>query len=197
MTLKTDKNGIVQHFRKKINTGRKQELKEFLLEHYRYHTGNSWNRSTSYANCVKINHLPLTQEQRNVAYDLLDLEETYDCINESIADWGREQGWRYQAGFNGRSSGYLVMYQGEKKSDGSHICWPFRSIDSDPDCDFNGWQLEDFQSRAKLVQSFDLLCDQILTQFIYLCDNYEVKEETIMIPKTVKVLQEKGMEAHG
>ena len=197
MTLEIDKNGIIRHFRKKINTGRKQELKEFLLSHFRYHTGNSWNNSTSYANCVKVHHLPLTREQLDKAFDLTGLEETYENINDLIREWAIERNWRWQVGFNGRSSGYLVMYQGEKKEDGRHICWPYRSIDSDPDYDFNGWQLEDFKDRVKLVASFDLLCDKILTAFVDLCDNYEVKEEVIMVPHTVKVLQEKGMEAHG
>ncbi len=26
----------------------------FLKKHFRYHTMNSWNRSTSYANCIKL-----------------------------------------------------------------------------------------------------------------------------------------------
>ena len=50
----------------------------FLTTHFRYYTNNSWNLSTSYANNVKIYNLGLTSEERDKAYELIDLPETYD-----------------------------------------------------------------------------------------------------------------------
>ncbi len=30
---------------------------KFLRKHFRYNNMNSWNRSTSYANCIKLHHV--------------------------------------------------------------------------------------------------------------------------------------------
>ena len=43
---------------------------------------------------------------------MLDMPEVYDSINFLIQGWSSAHDWRWQVGFNGRSSGYLVLYQG-------------------------------------------------------------------------------------
>ena len=178
----------IRHFEQDLAGHSAEELKEFLVWHRRYHTMNSWNKSTSYANCVKIDQLPLTRTQRDIAYDLLEVEEVWDDIRFLMDEYAREHKYKYQVGFNGRSAGYLVLYRRGQNPDGSIFTYPGKSFDMEPAMDFDGWELEDFQDRAAFVSRFDRLCDDILTAFVSFIDNYEVKNETVMVPKTVKVL---------
>src|SRR4030067_1592007 len=97
---------------------KREEMIAFLRVHFRYYTMNSWNRSTSYARRVKIRNLGLTREQESRAYDLIYVEDTFLEINERIREFSEENGCRYQAGFNGRSSGYIVLIQGGKEPSG-------------------------------------------------------------------------------
>ncbi|MDO8726721.1 MAG: hypothetical protein Q7J35_11695 [Candidatus Methanoperedens sp.] len=96
----------------------REEMIAFLRGHFRYYTMNSWNRSTSYARRVKIHNLGLTGEQESRAYDLIYVEDTFLEINEKIGEFSEENGYRYQACFNGSSSGYIVMLQGGKEPSG-------------------------------------------------------------------------------
>ena len=99
-------------FYRKVDTRNREAMIAFLEGHFRYHTMNSWNRATSYAGCVKIHRLDLTREQMDKAWAMLDMEEVFDAIHGIIQDWSVEHDWRWQVGFNGRSGGYLVLYQG-------------------------------------------------------------------------------------
>jgi hypothetical protein len=92
----------------------RKAMADYLKDHFRYDTMSSWNRSTSYAAKVKV-HTFVPNELLNRAFDLIGMSEPYDAINDIISDWTMEQDYQYQAGFNGRSSGYIVMYQGGKK----------------------------------------------------------------------------------
>ena len=96
----------------KVDARTREAMIGFLRDHGRYWTMNSWNRSTSYANCVKIHRLDLTRDQLENAWEMLDMPEVYDAIHVVLQDWAVEHEWRYQIGFNGRSGGYLVLYQG-------------------------------------------------------------------------------------
>ena len=96
----------------------REEMITFLRGHFRYYTMNSWNRLTSYARKVKIHSLCLTREQESHAYDLIYVEDTFLEINEKIREFSEENGYRYQACFNGRSSGYIVLIQGGKEPSG-------------------------------------------------------------------------------
>jgi hypothetical protein len=123
------------------------------------------------------------------AYDLLDVEEVWEFLQDLIREWERERKFEWQAGFNGRSGGYLVLYKGGKREDGQVFSWPGKEVDAD--LDFEEWTLEDFQSKAKFISEFDLLADQLLTAFVGYIDNYDVVDEEILVPRTVKVLVEK------
>ncbi|MBU4129170.1 hypothetical protein KJ582_03540 [bacterium] len=96
----------------------REEMIAFLRGHFRYYTMNSWNKLTSYARNIKICNLGLTGEQESHAYDLIYVEDTFLEINERIREFDEENGYRYQACFNGRSSGYIVMLQGGKEPSG-------------------------------------------------------------------------------
>ena len=88
---------------------------KYLSEHFRYDTMNSWNRSTSYARNVKIHKLSMDAETRDRAYELLDVPGAFAEVNALIEAFERKHDWRWHAGFNGRSGGYLVLYQGGRK----------------------------------------------------------------------------------
>ena len=44
-------------FYKEVNVKKRGEMITFLKKHFRYPTMNSWNRSTSYANCIKLHKI--------------------------------------------------------------------------------------------------------------------------------------------
>lgn len=110
-------------FSKQIDKRNRQAMIDFLSGHFRYDTTNSWNRETSYANLVKVHHLNLPPEIRSKAYDMVNLDEVNESLNDIIAQWDEDHNWKYQARFNGRSGGYLVLYQGGRRiSDHKSYC---------------------------------------------------------------------------
>lgn len=102
-------------FWKAVDTRSRQKMKKFLTEHFRYDTMSSWNRSTSYACNMKIYNLDVPEEVKDKLYEMLDCQEVYDRIHDLISDFNMEHGFVWQAAFNGRSGGYLVLYQGGSK----------------------------------------------------------------------------------
>ena len=208
-----------------IDVRAREPMIGFLRDHGRYWTMNSWNRSTSYANCVKIHRLGLTPEQLENAWAMLDMSEVYDTIQDLLNDWAAAHDWRWQVGFNGRSGGYLVLYQGGRDwknartaqcdeclkltwhkqdtpctSDGCDgtlrvlpelrpqiVTYPGRSLDESGD--FEDWTMDELRERVRLVQDFDQACDAAVTVFVDYCNSYQVVEQEIMVPKTVKVLE--------
>ncbi len=55
--------------------------------------------------------------------------------------------------------------------------------------DFEDWSIRDLQTRVKLIQDFDRLCDDIVAAYVYLCRHYRITEEEPLVPKTIKVLE--------
>lgn len=102
----------MKQFYKKVDLRSRKAMTKFLEGHFRYDTANGCNRSTSYANNLKINNLGFTNEQEEKLLDMLDCAEAYDNINDKIWKFGYDHDWRWQAVFNGRSGGYLVLYRG-------------------------------------------------------------------------------------
>lgn len=84
---------------------------DFLEKHFRYDTMSSWNGSSAWANNMKIYKVIPPQFQDKI-FEMLDCDEFYDGIHDLIRDYGLKNNYRYQAGFNGRSGGYLVIYNG-------------------------------------------------------------------------------------
>ena len=117
---------------------------KFLKNHFRYHTMNHWNRSTSYANNLKIYALDLTGEQKDALYDLLGCEEFGDAIGELCEEFDAAHSYAWQVNWNGRSSGYLVLYSGGLSETGYqsfctacgrsfHVTCPSCGADCSPD----------------------------------------------------------------
>ena len=104
-------------FQKKVDRRSRSAMVDFLKCHYRYSTMSSWNRSSSYAHCIKIHRLGLTSEQSDKAYEMLDAD-FWDDIRWPIDEFTASQGDCYTIGTNGRSGGYLVLYQSRRELTG-------------------------------------------------------------------------------
>ena len=64
---------------------------------------------------------------------------------------------------------------------------PGKSIDQDED--FVEWDIDSLRERVKLVQEFDRLCDQVVAEFCYFCEYYDVVDKDILVPKSIKTLE--------
>ena len=105
-------------FSKRVDKRSRAEMTAYLSGHFRYNTMNSWNRSTSYACNMKLYKLGLDQETEDKLWDMIQVPEFYERLNERIEDFNRQHNYLWQAGWNGRSGGYLVLYQGGTKPSG-------------------------------------------------------------------------------
>jgi hypothetical protein len=92
----------------------------FLASHLRYFTMNSWNLTTSYANCVKVYRLGLTPAQLEQAWKLLDMPLVFHAIRAGLERWAEARHWKWQIGQNGRSSGYMVLYRSGLDYENAH-----------------------------------------------------------------------------
>ncbi len=102
-------------YSKNVDLRSRKAMTDFLLKHFRYPTMNSWNCSTSYANNVKVHNLGLTGEQEDKLYEMLELPEFFERIGELFDDFSASHSNLWQVGFNGKSGGYIVLYQGYAK----------------------------------------------------------------------------------
>lgn len=140
-----------------------KSMYEFLANHYKYDTMNSWNGLKSIANNVKVYNLDL-EGDKWLALKMLE-EDNYVCVNMMIEDW-EDFHPGYVVGFNGRSGGYLVLYN--EKGNGNVL--PDIIAENDYE-EFKQWckdyygsvknYLKELQYYTKLVQDFDRLCDEL------------------------------------
>lgn len=151
------------------------KMVEFLRDHQRYWTANSWNRSTSYSARVKIHDfVPRTLQAQ--AYKMLEMREVYAEIGDRLLDFNDENK-PYSIGFNGRSSGYLVLY---------YDTYPLRSIDQH--AEYEDMDDDDLKNRYALVKAFDQAVIDCKAIFLRYCRHYKVEEKEVLVKKTVKVL---------
>jgi len=87
----------------------------YLTNHFRYYTGNSWNRSSSYAANVKIHRIMPDDLD---GYDFLQTEEAFREGKDIIREFEERHKYEWQIFSNGRSSGYLVLYTGGMRPSG-------------------------------------------------------------------------------
>ncbi len=177
-------------FYQKVDLSSRSEMIQFLLRHLRYDTMNSWNRSTSYACNLKLHSLGLDAATLDKLYDMLETQEFFDSQQVLRHQFGAEHLFRWQAAMNGRNGGYLVLYQGELRTDRDGnkevVCFPGRSTDDGED--FEDWTTFEIRSRVKLVQSFDKLADALVKQAVEMAKQYTVTEEQYFVPQVRKVL---------
>jgi len=175
-------------FIRKVDTRSRQAMVEYLQEHFRYDTMNSCNNSTSYAHNMKVYNLGLESEIEDRLYELLECEEFYWPINDLTDGFGKKHGYSWQAGFNGRQGGYLVLYQGGKYQNGQVYFSPGRGTDQGED--FTNWDMCALRDRVKLVQEFDRLAEDILYEAVHMAKDYKAVDEEYTVTKTRKVFKE-------
>ena len=147
------------------------------LKRTRYYTMNSWNLSKSLAYNLKIYNV-IDRDLQNACYNLLDVDYFYeDYINPLIEDFDYNNNFEWQAGFNGRSGGYLVLYKGGRNENGTVFVKP-------------GLNIEDNEVPAEVKKAFRKLAVDIVKTAEHMAKHYKVTEEEISVPKTIKVLQE-------
>jgi len=216
---------------KEVDKRYKESLTKYLRKHFRYNTMSSWNKSTSYANNIKLYNIDKPDcVDDDTFWEMIGLTEWQEKLSDLLEDFGRRHDWLWQAGINGRSGGYVVLYKGGIKPSGyksycthcgqknyeavpenqigtcgrceakarvnfkqTHMqvfTWPGKSTD---ECeDFSDWTLTEIRKRVELVQDFDRLCDDIVSEYLEICRNYRIAEEEILVPKTIKVLEPVG-----
>ena len=94
----------------------------YLRGHFRYSTWSGPN--TSYARNVKLHNLQFpARAVADRAHQLYLLDEPMERVKEIMHAWGRTHGYQYQAVFNGRSAGYIVMLCGDRvRSEYRSVC---------------------------------------------------------------------------
>jgi len=106
-------------FYKQVNLKKRGEMIAFLKKHFRYDTMNSWNRSTSYANTIKLYKIEKPVDiDDDIWSEMLSITQWQNKLSDLLEDFGRAHNWQWQAGINGRSGGYVVLYQGGIKTSG-------------------------------------------------------------------------------
>lgn len=101
----------------KVKKSSRKEMVSFLENHFRYYTMNSWNRCSSYAHNVKIHNLLLTPEQNDKFFELMGeglLDTFWQDVEALFIEEFRNETW-CTVGTNGRSDGYLVLYDCKKE----------------------------------------------------------------------------------
>ena len=106
-------------FYKEVDKRYRKPMTDFLQKHLRYDTMNSWNKSTSYANNIKLHNFDKPADiNENILWEMLEVTQWQDRLSVLLEDFGREHNWLWQAGINGRSGGYIVLYKGGIKPSG-------------------------------------------------------------------------------
>lgn len=146
-----------------------------MLKLIRYNTMNSWNNSTAPAFNLKIYNV-IPSELQDRVYKLMDLEGFYDGINILMQYFEREHNYIWQVGFNGRSSGYLVLYKGGIHENGRIFCYPGKAIDF-------------AEVPKEVMEDFRKLASDIVKHTIHMAKHYKVVVKEIKVSKEIKVMQ--------
>ena len=106
-------------YHKQVDKRYRETLIKFLKKHFRYDTMNSWNRYTSYANNIKLHNIKKPEAVDNDTWwEMLWITSWQEKLSDMLEDFGRTHNWQWQAGINGRSGGYVVLYKGGIKPSG-------------------------------------------------------------------------------
>lgn len=143
-------------FYTKINLNNEKEMFDYLKNHFTYDTMSSWNEEESIANNVKFYNLNLDGDW---SLALSNLEaDNYELVNSFLEGFHTDHP-NYQVGFNGRSGGYLVLYNDNNWCN----ILPTEILYSNTYEDFKEeYNDKDLLVRyTELVQDFDMLCDDL------------------------------------
>ena len=177
---------------------------------------NSWNNATAPAYNLKV-HKVIDSKLQNKVFELMDCEGFYDEINSMIHEFDRKYKNTWQAGFNGRSGGYLVLYRGgqdvkryTKEDFKKNNNYNGRVYISDR----HGWKsleeakkaglidrdiitrvytqpgksIEESEVPGAVLRAFRKLAVDIVKHVEYMAKNASVEDETYIVEKTRKVI---------
>jgi hypothetical protein len=180
------------------------------LEMIRYDTMNSWNGSRAPAFNLKVYYV-IPQEYRDKVYELMECDGFYDDINFLMMEFAQTHNYLWQAGFNGRSGGYLVLYRGGRKATHKSVCTVcgqrnYKTIEESgklcgrcrQETRINkiGYTIHTFPGQniptenvpRDVLESFTRLAESIVQTTINMATSCEVEEETYTVEKTRKVI---------
>ena len=146
------------------------------LKRIKYYTMNSWNLSTAPAYNLKIYNV-IDNNLRDKVYEMLECEDFYFEINDLIHNFDIKHNHKWQAGFNGRSGGYLVLYTGGKHKDDRPFSYPGKDIDEK-------------DVPTDVLRSFRQLALDIVKTTEYMAKNRKVEDEEYTVTRNRKVLTE-------
>ena len=149
---------------------------EFINNHFTYYTLNSWNGLQSIANNMKLYNLGLEGDWTTVLDYLYDEEDIGGIgfqIRDLVDEWEANHPG-YSLGWNGRSGGYLVIYNHDRRNGTVN----FRNIlpedltgfDNYEEFketikDYYGWNVKDMvpelREYTQLIRDFDKLCEDL------------------------------------
>lgn len=152
-----------------VDITKEKSMWHFLKNHFTYSTMNSWNGMKSIAHNVKLYNLKLDGDW-TVALQFLHDEMDTGClqmfIDDEIREFSRENPG-YVVGFNGRSGGYLVLYNSDNYRTVLPDCVEQYDTYEDfkLDCKDYGYRISDYYRELRevtlVVREFDKLCDRI------------------------------------
>ena len=152
-----------------VDITKEKSMWYFLKNHFTYSTMNSWNGMKSIAHNVKLYNLKLDGDW-TVALQFLHDEMDTGClqlfIDDEIREFSRENPG-YVVGFNGRSGGYLVLYNSDNYRTILPDCVEQYDTYEDfkLDCKDYGYRIKDYYRELRevtlVVREFDKLCDRI------------------------------------
>lgn len=182
-----------------VDITKDKSMFNFIAQHPTYYTMNSWNGTRSIAHNVKLYNLGLDGDWSRALAHLESGE--YDTIHFMIEDWEREHP-SYKVCFNGRSGGYLVLYNREN----SRSVFP-ETLDYETYEDYKA-DMRDYYGSVKanrdelvefvrLVQAFDRLCDEIRDYVNDLSKLSYEKEEMQKIVETFNLEYSSDLELLG
>ena len=159
-------------YKTNVDIANTKSMWNFLKEHFTYYTMNSWNRQESIANNVKLYNLNLDGDWTTVLDYLRDAEDCgglQDMIDGEIQAFNEEHYPNYRVSFNGRSSGYLVLYNADDNCSVLPPCVTsydtYEDFKEDIKAYWNGYNVSDFKQELRdaveLVREFDKLCDTL------------------------------------
>lgn len=180
-------------FNKTENIISLEDKYNYVKNHFKYWTMNSWNRLRSIANNVKIYNLGLTKEQESKIYDLrsANIEDFDELLNDAFVVLCREKNLR-NVFFNGRSDGYIVIAD-QNYGNGS-VLGDLFNYDNIEDFkqelkDYYSYTEEECQESIKeilerdfeIVKNFDILCDELRDFLIENLDNFQLIDEEVTV----------------
>lgn len=143
------------------------------LHFIRYWSMNSWNRSKTPAFNLKV-YKVIPNELQNKVFEMMESEDFYYEINDLVGDFNREHNYSWQASFNGRSGGYLILHKGGIEN---------KRVFVTP-----GKDLDFVDVPNDILASFKQLAVNIVETVIDLAKSKNVVEEEYTVTKTRKVL---------